>query len=346
MAADFLGKMISNNDCETMVLIAQAVKSNLPLADAIRLSIEDDSHAAGSLEKALLRLAERLDKGDDPKLAVTQVGLPRAVVGMFEMALQNPDFAATFEELAQLETGRTASLNRLVQAFAYPVFLTVMIVLALLMFLLFVAPGFQSIFDDFGLKLPPATLCILQLSKMLYTGPLLFGGIAFCVILYVMQRWVFPRFWCAIPIFGSIGRTINTCRMLRQMAWLVQQNVPLPEALEQCGKTMRNAAYRRDCRKASESARKGMSFAEIVLRYDWLFPVWLAPMVNAAGSGEALVRSLRRAAETTEQQKENALTFIQSLSMPLFVLAMGYVGGAFVIAMFMPMISLITELSS
>ncbi|MCL2624677.1 MAG: hypothetical protein FWD31_13530, partial [Planctomycetaceae bacterium] len=78
-----LDKIISGDDSVTMMLIAQAVKSQVPLADAIRLGIEDRLQKPGSLEKALLRFAERLEKGEDPKLAVTQAGLPKQTVGMF-----------------------------------------------------------------------------------------------------------------------------------------------------------------------------------------------------------------------------------------------------------------------
>ena len=342
----FLQKIISGDDGATMMLIAQAVKSQLPLADAIRLSVGESLHQAGALEKALLRFAERLDKGEDPKLAVTQVGLPPAAVGMFEMALQNTDFAATFEELARLEISRIAAIHRLVLAYAYPVFLGCAMLLSLVLFMVFVAPGFEAVFNDFGVRLPWLTELVLRVSHLICNGTLVIGGIVFFAILFAAQRLLFPRFWYLIPLFGSIGRKLCLCRMLRQMACLVHQNVPLPDALEQCGKTMRNAAYRRDCRDAAESARKGMSFTEIVLRYDWLFPPWLAPMINAVKSDEDLARALRRAAETAEQQTEGTLLFIQSMSMPLFVVIMFGGGIIAVSSMFMPMMTLITELSS
>ena len=344
--SSFLEKLLTGDDSATMMLIAQAVKSQMPLADAIRLGVEDRAQSPGAFEKSLLRFADRLEKGEDPKLAVTQVGLPKPVVGMFEMALNNPDFAATFEELARLEAGRSAAVHRLVLAFAYPVFLGCVMLLFLLLFMIFVAPGFAATFDDFGMQLPWLTATILRISHLCTTGTLLIAGIVFFAILAVARRLLFPRFWYLFPLFGGIGRKFCMCRMLRQMACLVSQNVPLPEALEQCGKTMRNAAYRRDCRDAAESARKGMSFTEIVLRYDWLFPVWLGPMVNAAESDGDLARTLRRAAETAEQQKEGSLLFIQSMSMPMFVVTMFGGGGIVTLSMFMPIIMLITELSS
>ena len=344
--SDFLRKLISGNDGNTMMLIAQAVKSQLPLPDAIRLSIEDHLHKPDAFEKSLLRLAERLDKGEDPKVAVTQVGLPKPVVGMFDMALNNADFAATFEELAQQEAARSDSINRLVLAFSYPVFLCCVLLIGLISFLTFIAPNFQAMFNDFDVDLPWVTFAVMQASRMLTTGTLLIGGIVFFAIVIVARRLLFPRFWYLCPLFGGVARKLCMCRMLRQLACLVRQNVPLPEALEQCGKTMRNAAYRRDCFDAANSARKGVSFTEIAFRYDWLFPPWLGPMLNAAKSDADLAQALRRAAETAEQQKDASLLFVQSLSMPVFVIAMFGGFGTLVIAMFMPLVSLITNLSS
>jgi len=342
----FLEKIISDDDSATMMLIAQAVKSRLPLADAIRLGVEDRSQSPGAFERSLLRFAERLEKGEDPKLAVTQVGLPKPVAGMFEMALKNTDFAATFEELARLEASRVTAIHRLVLAFAYPVFLGCAMLLSLICFMVFVAPGFAAMFDDFGVKLPWLTLFVLRTSYLISNGMLVIAAIVFFVILFAAQRLLFPRFWYLIPLFGGIGRTLCMCRMLRQMACLVYQNVPLPEALEQCGKTMRNAAYRRDCFDAANAARKGMSFTEIALRYDWLFPGWLAPMINAVASDADLAKTLRRAADTAEQQKEGSLLFIQSMSMPLFIVIMFGGGSITIMSMFMPMVCLITNLSS
>jgi type IV pilus assembly protein PilC len=341
------------NATNTIMLIAQAVKSRVPLADAIRLGIEDQLHSSGPLEQSLLRFAERLEKGEDPKVAVTQSGLPPHVTGMFDMALSTTDFAATFDELAQLEAARSASIHRLVLAFSYPVFLLCAMLLTMTLFLVFIVPQFMAMFDDFGVDLPFMTLLTVRLSNMLTTGTLVAGAVVFFAILFVAQRLFFPRFWYLVPLFGGVGRRLCMCRMLRQMACLVRQNVPLPDALEQCGKTMRNAAYRQDCRDAAAAARRGMSFAEITLRYDWLFPPWLAPRMMAAKSDDdsatsatTLAKSLRRAAETAEQQKDASLLFVQSMSMPLFVIVMFGGVGTLTIAMFMPMVRLITDLSS
>ncbi len=52
-----------------MLLVAQAVKSNVPLADAIRLSVDDGLQKPNMFEQSLLQLAAKLEKGDDPNTA-------------------------------------------------------------------------------------------------------------------------------------------------------------------------------------------------------------------------------------------------------------------------------------
>jgi type II secretory pathway component PulF len=63
-------------------------------------------------------------------------------------------------------------------------------------------------------------------------------------------------------------------------------------------------------------------------------------------SDEDLAKALRRAAETAEQQTEGSLLFVQSMASPLFVVNMFGGGSIVVTSMFMPMVSLITDLSS
>jgi type IV pilus assembly protein PilC len=291
-------------------------------------------------------LADLLDKGLEPKVAAAQSGLPKPVVDLLDVAISSDDFAGTFDELAKLEMRRSLTIHRVVQALAYPMLLFVCCVLSFVQMLVTTVPGFEEIFKDCGAKLPEMTEWVLQLSRMARSPLSLLGLGAFALTLFVAIKVLFPRFWFCMPVFGNIGRCLYTARMLRQMANQVARNVPLPEALEHCGKSMRNSAYRDDCRSAAAASRKGMSFAEIVLRYYWLFPAWLAPMVAVENVRESLSKSLRRAADTVDQQQDVSVLLLQTISLPLFIMIMFTVVGFFIITMFMPLIDLINCMAS
>jgi len=327
---------------DTLLLIAQAVKSGVPLATAIRLTVGDKPDRRSA---SLLRFADMLDKGIEPKVAAAQSGLPRQTVALLDTALTSGDFAGTFDELAKLEISRTLAIQRVLQILAYPFLLFVSAILTLLSILYTTTPRLVELFNDFDTDLPGITQWAIQLSDMA-RSPLFFLGLCvFAVTLYLSIKLLFPRFWLCVPLLGQIGRTLYTTRMLRQLASQLSRNVPLPEALEQCGKTMRNSAYRNDCRSAAEAARNGISFAEIVIRYYWLFPAWLSPMVAVDDMRESLAKSLRRAAETIDQQQNVALIALQTISLPVILVVMFTVLSFFITAMFMPLLQLITALS-
>ena len=328
---------------ETLLLIAQAVKSGVPLATAIRLTVGDQPERK---HVPLLRLAELLDKGIEPKVAAAQSGLPKPVIELLDAALGSGDFAGTFDELAKLEVNRTLAIYRVCQALAYPFFLFVSCVFLWGVALVLTVPQFEAILREFDTDMPRITVFLVMLSHMARSPLSLLGLGVFVFALYIFIKLLFPRFWLCVPVFGHIGRCLYTARMLRQMANLVSRNVPLPEALEQCGKTMRNSAYRRDCRAAAADARNGKSFMEIAIDYYWLFPAWLSPMIALDDARESLAKSLRRAAETIEQQQSVSILLLQTMSLPLFIIIIFCSLGFLVIALFMPQVKLITDLSS
>ena len=309
---------------------------------AIRLSVGDQPERRNA---ALLRFANLLDNGIEPKVAAAQSGLPLRVVKLLDTALASGDFAGTFNELAKLEISRALTIQRVLQALTYPFLLFVSSIFSLIYILVVTTPRFEAIFIDFGSELPLITKWLIQLSHMVQSPLFLLGLGVFVFTLYISIKLLFPRFWLCVPVFGHIGRSLYIARMLRQLANCVSRNVPLPEALEECGKTMRNSAYRRDCRTAATAARSGMSFAEIAIRYYWLFPVWLSPMIAVDDMRESLAKSLRRAVKTVEQEQDISILTLQTICLPLFLIVMFTVVGFCVIAMFAPLIKLITDLS-
>ena len=328
---------------ETLLLVSQAVKSGVPLSAAIRLTACDQTERGHA---ALLRLAELLDKGLEPKVAAAQSGLPKPIIELLDAALASDDFAITFDELTKLEINRSLTIHKVLQNLAYLILLAVSSVLILLHIFIFIIPKYEAVFHDFEAELPALTLWIIQLSQWIRTPAMWLGFVAFFMTLWFSVKILFPRFWFCLPVFGHIGRCLYSARMLRRMASMVLRNVPLPEALEQCSKTMRNAAYRQDCKDAATSARNGMSFAEIVLHYYWLFPAWLAPMIAADNLRESLSKSLSHAADTVEQQKDSSILFLQMVGLPLLLVCLGNAIGAIAHSMFVPLLRLISDLSA
>jgi type II secretory pathway component PulF len=333
---------MTGNQYETLLLVAQAVKSGLPFSEAIRLTIGEQ---ADRNNRKLLHLADLLDQGVDPREAVKRVNLPAAIDNLLGVALNSENFPETFDELAEMEISRSLVIHRVLLALTYPFLLFLSSIITVFILVTITVPQFEAIFVDFETNLPLMTSLLIQMSKWATDGACLSVLVVLFIVLWGGMRFFFPRFWFCVPVLGNILRSLYSIRLLKQLAGMVRRNVPLPDALERCSQTMRNGAYRKDCRCAAADARNGVPLPEIVIQHYWLFPAWLAPVIAADGSPDILAKSLIHAAETVDQQKDTSLLFLQTLSLPLFLMFTFEIIGFVVISLFMPLISLITTLS-
>lgn len=326
---------------ETMTLIAQGVRAGLPLPEAIRLPIFEKNNRSRE-EKSLLRLAEQLEKGQEPSEAIKSSGLPKEIANLFDVAVNSRDFALTFEELATIETRKSLAFGKIIRALAYPMMLLCICLAAGLFGFTYVVPQMESLYADMGTALPAMTETILWVAK----APSLLVLVIFFGVIISITHFVFPRFWFLIPVLGRILSRIYMSSLLRQLAVMVHLNVPLPEALRECARTMWNRTYRKECQYAAEDAQKGMPFEEIIVRYYWLFPPWLASSIVMSNTNAQIARTLREAADTSDRQQEFEISFLQSICMPMFIIFFFFLVFISVISFYLPMMKMITEMSA
>lgn len=333
---------------ETVLLIALAAKSNLPLSEAIRLTVGNEpGRVSRRTAASLVELAEQIDRGVPPGEAVFQVGLPNSCAELLESAFEGGDFAGSLEEISRLESARAATFSVMRQALFYPTLLLLFLLALLILFANFMVPSMAEIFQDFGTELPTLTMLVLWVGTALAGWKLWAVLAAWLGLSWLALRFIAPRFLYDIPFLGPMFRGLFTYGLLSQLAFLVDRGKPLDEAFRLCGKSLRSLVYRADCFKAAEEARSGRTLTEIVLRFPYLFPVWIAPLIQASLANNRKVSAvLRRAATAVEEQRQINLLFFQSIITPILFLLFMVCIGLSVVAMFMPLIKLITTLSA
>ena len=332
----------SDDHCETLMLVTQAVKSGKPLSEAIRLSLDDSNRRSG---RVFLQLADQLDRGVEPITAVRQSGLPQNAVTLFEAALESGDFQGMFEELVSLEERRTTTFRTVFQAMTYLFLLLLFAVITGIFSLWHIIPQFEGIFDAFGTELPLMTLSLVKTSQLARDPGATVGAIVFFGSLYFLGRRFCPRIGLYLPVLGGIARNSHQSHFLRLLSSQVRRDVPLPDALQQCGKTINNRAYVRDCRNAAQAARSGWTLQQIAYQFTWLFPAGIYPMLAENVPKDSIVQSLRRAADPEDRQQEISINLLQTLSVPIGLFLIFTTVSVAVAALFLPMIKLVSELS-
>jgi type IV pilus assembly protein PilC len=218
------------------------------------------------------------------------------------------------------------------------------------MLMAFVVPSFQWVFEGLleGAPLPVFTRFIFALSNTLVhrlpsviLGLGLVGGF-FAVGLrtHFGQRW-FDQAKLAMPVLGPLFRKAAISRFARTLGTLAGNGVPILQSLLIVKETTGNLIVSEVIARVHEQVKQGDTIAPC-LRSSRVFPAMVAGMVDVGEQTGALPEMLMTVADNYDEEFDNAAKGLTSLLEPILIVFLAIVVGSIVVAMFLPLISIVT----
>ncbi len=241
--------------------------------------------------------------------------------------------------------------QRIHAALIYPA-LVLTISLGILSFIIaFVIPRFMELFQDTGVALPLLTMMLMSLSKFLLVHWYLFiGGVAALAMGYrVLLRNYSFRFWrdsmvLRMPVCGILIQKVTATRFARTLSTLLSGGVPILRALELSKEVTENEVVAKTITAVYDSVREG-GFISRILEQNEVFPQLMVSMIAVGEESGSLDKMLAKVADTFEEEVEITANTLTSLLEPILVIGVGGIVGIIVLAMFLPLISLIQSLT-
>jgi type IV pilus assembly protein PilC len=242
---------------------------------------------------------------------------------------------------------KTAQLRRkVVGAITYPLVILVVAVAIVFILIINIVPIFEGVYARASAKLPPPTLLLLAISRIIRSYTLLTFLVLLLLIVgaYLLVqtprgRYVFDQLKLRVPIFGSLVQKAIMARVCRTMSVLLQSGIPLIEAMETVATVSANAVIERAIRAASVSVRDGVTIAES-LRQAGEFPTMVTQIVATGEESGTLPAMLGKAALYYEQQVDNTVATLSSLIEPIMIVVMGSIVGGVIFALYLPIFGL------
>ena len=128
------------------------------------------------------------------------------------------------------------------------------------------------------------------------------------------------------------------------MRVLLEQEVPLPEALRLSGAGLGDAYLARGCRRAAEEVEAGRPLADCLAARPQ-FPPSMIPLVGWGQRAPAMADAFRASAEMFEGRVQGQGILLETLLVPATLMLVAMFIGLFVLAMYMPMLQVIQVLS-
>jgi type IV pilus assembly protein PilC len=235
-------------------------------------------------------------------------------------------------------------------ALTYPIVVTIVGVGAMAVLLIKVVPTFETMFAEMGATLPAPTQAMVSFSRFLRAdGVYILAGIILAVfgIRYFYRtsqgRALADRLFLKLPVFGDLLTKSAVARFTRTLGTMVSSGVPILDALDICGKTAGNRVIENAISTARDSIAEGRTIAEPLLATK-VFPDMVCQMISVGEATGALDVMLNKIADFYEEEVDEAVDNLTAMMEPIIMVGLGIGGGWFVIAMYLPIFTMASNI--
>src|SRR5436190_7537578 len=300
------------------------------------MDVVDDVEGGSTLSEAFGKHPKCFDR-----LYVNMVKAGEAG-GALEIILQR---LADFKEKAQ------TLKRKIIGAMVYPC-VVIMVAVGILTFIMVaIIPKFKKIFDDFQMKLPWATEVLIQTSMWFadywWVLPLFPMGFFLLIKLVRLSQagaYAVDRCKLWIPLMGKILEKSIVARTMRTLGTLVASGVPILEALAIVRETSNNVVFERCFTRVIESIREGDTIAD-PLKQSRLVGDMVVNMIEVGEETGDLDTMLFKVSDFYDEEVDTLVKGLISALEPLMIVVLGFIIGAIVISLFLPLIKLLEGLS-
>jgi len=235
-------------------------------------------------------------------------------------------------------------------AMTYPTVIFFFAIAIVIFLLVFALPSFASMFESVGSDLPFMTKIVIMISDALRNYWLIWIVVVVVIVVAFKQYTKTPKglynwhkLLLSLPVFGMLNRKVTVSRFTRTLGTLLSSGVPVMQALEVTGKASGNSVVEKAVESVRVSIREGESIS-VPMEASGIFPPMVTQMIAVGEETGSLDAMLKKISDFYDMEVEATLDSLTSLIEPLLMAFMGVMVGFIVIAMYLPLFTIINEL--
>lgn len=316
MALDMLSEQADNKTLKTAIKDMQnSVEKGNNLADSMRahpkvfppilVNMVQAGEASGSLEVALVRMADHFEKDNrlqaQIKSAMTYpiiVCIVAIVVVIVCMVVVIPNFTSMFADMDMELPFMTVLMTNISDFIIHK------------WYILVAAVG--------------AIAAVIIVFKRTSTG-----------------EYVFAKIAMKFPLIGNLTVKSSAARFARTLSTLMASGIQLIDAVEAVAKVMTNSIIRKNLLEARDQVAKGVPLSKPIKDMG-IFPPLLVQMVHIGEETGNLEDMMFRVADFFDEEVDEATKALTSAMEPLIMVFLAGIVGCIVAAVYGPLISMYT----
>lgn len=195
-------------------------------------------------------------------------------------------------------------------------------------------------------ELPAMTKVVFELSDYLRDHGLIVLGVLATVVISLTTyfrsasgRALWDRFSLRAPMMGRLVTLVAVCRFCRILGTLLNNGVPILQALKISRDSAGNQLLVRSIDEATESVRKGSTLAD-PLGSSGLFPLDIISMIAVGEESNNLENVLITIAESYEARTSRTIDLMVRMLEPMLLVGMASIVAVIAVALLLPILTM------
>lgn len=333
--------------------LATLIDAGVPLLRALQIMHKQEKHAG--LKIILGSMCDSIETGSQfaDALAEFPKVFDRLFVNMVKVGEAGGSLHTTLNSLAEFIEKSENIKTKVRGAMIYPIVVLLMAVGILTFLMIGIIPRFTEIFEGLleGQQLPAITRFVIAISNtIMHRAPLVIGVVVAIVVGIKLLAKV-PAGALALdymklkaPVFGRLLTMVSVSRFSRTLSTLMNSGVPILQALKMVKNTVDNNVVAREIQHVHDSVKEGESFSA-PLENSKVFPPMVVSMIAVGDETGRVPDMLGKIADNYDAEVDSVVEGITSIIEPVLIIFLAVIVGTIVIAMFMPLIKLMGNLT-
>ena len=255
-----------------------------------------------------------------------------------------------FNALADYYERDSSMRQKLKSAMSYPIMLLMMTIGIAILMLTMVIPRFKESMADMDVPIEGLTKTVYDISdfvmawwQFILAGVIIVGLIIFAFLQTEKGKYTLDVLLVKTPLLKTIQINTLTARFARAFALLLSSGMDLAEAMDAAEVVITNRYMQKRFRMATDYVCHGMSLTNAFESIN-IFPSMMVKMITIGEKTNSLDDVLTRSCSFFDAQLEASFNSFSSKIQPIMILIMGVVVGSMFLAVYAPMLSMMTTI--
>ncbi|WP_309386794.1 type II secretion system F family protein [Cerasicoccus frondis] len=337
--------------------MATLLQAGLPLLRSLEVMIRQEKNPR--FKDVLVQIADNVRSGNNLSDGLAQH--PKIFKPLFVNMIKAGEAGGVLDvvltRLAKFMEKDLKTRKKIKSAMIYPIVIISVAFIIVMGLLMFIVPKFQEIFETMlkGKSMPALTEFVINAGNLVKPTGFVDGLIKFAafVVLFFVFRFLIStgpgqkaKDWLALntPKVGELVSKAAISRFTRTFGTLLSSGVPILQSLNITRDVIGNSRIAAALNKVHDRVRDGESLAT-PLEQQKIFPTMVTSMIDVGEETGELAEMLNRIADNYDEDVDNAVNSITSIIEPIMIIFLAVIVGTIVIALFLPIISIIQNLT-